>query len=253
MATKKRHLSGWAPDRPDFRDLRFTPRKIKLPTSIDLRTTPNEPPVYDQGQLGSCTGNGVGDCFEFELRKQGLSDFVPSRLFIYYNERVIEGTVKQDAGAQIRDGIKAVAHSGAPDEQMWPYVIKKFSTKPPAKVYKAAALRKVSQYKRVDNSDSANLKMAIASGFPVVFGATLYESFESRAVEQTGRVPMPKKDEKTIGGHCMVIVGYQSTDFIVRNSWGTTWGDKGYCRIPQAYLCNTDLADDFWIITEITK
>src|SRR5215510_6651839 len=120
---------GWVPDLPDHRDLSYSaPAQflMALPTSIDL--TSKCPPVYDQGQLGSCTGNAIAAAVQFAREKQKLQpDFVPSRLFIYYGERVIEGSVESDSGAQIRDGIKVVAKLGAPPESDWPYDISKFA------------------------------------------------------------------------------------------------------------------------------
>src|SRR5690349_5986657 len=131
---------GWVPDLPDHRDLTYAAPAAfltALPTSVDLR--PGCPDVYDQGQLGSCTANSIGGAFQFEQIKQKVKDFVPSRLFIYYNERVIENTVNSDSGAQIRDGIKVVAKQGAPPETDWPYDINKFAQKPPQSAFADAA------------------------------------------------------------------------------------------------------------------
>jgi C1A family cysteine protease len=101
---------GWVHDLADARDFVYAAPLTRfpqgLPASVDLRT--ECPPVYDQGQLGSCTAKGIAGAIDFDQHKQGTKEFTPSRLFIYYNERVIEGTVKQDSGAQVRDGIKSV-------------------------------------------------------------------------------------------------------------------------------------------------
>src|SRR5690242_13868381 len=97
---------GWVPDLPDHRDHLYAAPIVhlqSLPRSVDL--TAACPPVYDQGQLGSCTANAIAGAIQFDRRKQGVSDFTPSRLFIYYNERDLEGTVDSDSGAQIRDGV----------------------------------------------------------------------------------------------------------------------------------------------------
>src|SRR5579871_874990 len=145
---------GWVRDLPDARDFLYAAPLIRfprgLPALVDLR--PECPPVYDQGQLGSCTGNGIAGAIEFDQRKQGNKEFTPSRLFIYYNERVIEGTVSQDSGAQVRDGIKSVATLGAPSETDWPYNINEFAQKPPATAYADAKLDLVSSYSRVAQS-----------------------------------------------------------------------------------------------------
>jgi C1A family cysteine protease len=181
--------------------------------------------------------------------KQSVPNFTPSRLFIYYNERVIEGTVASDSGAMIRDGIKTVAKQGACPETTWPYLIQKFATKPTHASYVQAAKHKVSLYQRL-TPIASQLKGCLASGFPFVFGFTVYESFESPAVAKTGKVPMPGPTESVLGGHAVMAVGYDESKqvFIVRNSWGPGWGIKGYFTMPYAYLTNPHLADDFWTI-----
>ena len=242
---------GWIPDLPDQRDFQFAaPSAVQanLPPSVDL--TPSCPPVYDQGQLGSCTGNGVAGVVQFDAMKEKLVDTsTPSRLFIYYNERVIEGTVKSDSGAQIRDGIKTVAATGACDETLWPYDITMFAHKPPAACYKAAKGQRAIEYARVGQTLS-QFKACLASGYPIVFGFTVYESFESPAVASTGVVPMPAAGETVLGGHCVVAVGYDdaSQRFTIRNSWGASWGLAGYATMPYAYLLSSSLASDFWTV-----
>jgi C1A family cysteine protease len=231
----------------------FTRTAPTLNSVIDLRSSPFMPAIYDQGQLGSCTGNGWARCFEFDQKELGLVDFMPSRLMIYYFERVIEGTVRQDAGAEIRDGAKALAKYGTTSETLWPYKPSKFRTKPSKAALADGLKHQAIIYESVDNSNADNIRHALSLNFPVVFGATLYESFESDAVAKNGQVPMPGKKEQTVGGHCMVIVGATPTCWIVANSWGTGWGDKGYCYIPIEYLTNTNLADDFWILETVEK
>jgi C1A family cysteine protease len=242
---------GWVPDLPDARDYMYAApveMMAKLPSKVDLR--PNCPPVYDQGQLGSCTGNAIAGAVQFDREKQNLKpDFVPSRLFIYYGERVIEGTVNSDAGAQIRDGIKVVAKQGVPPETDWPYDITKFADKPPPKAFTDALKDLAVSYSRVAQN-LGQMKGCLASGFPFVFGFTVYDSFESQQVAQTGVVPMPASGESVLGGHAVVAVGFDDGQqrFIVRNSWGTGWGMHGYFTMPYAYLTDRGLASDFWTI-----
>ena len=220
-----------------------------LPSKVDLRA--NCPAVYDQGQLGSCTGNAIAGAIQFDRMKQNLTpDFVPSRLFIYYNERVMEHTVSTDSGAMIRDGIKSVANYGVcPEVSDWPYDINKFAQKPPIKAFSDAKLHKAVSYSRLINN-IAQLKGCLASGYPFVFGFSVYESFESPEVARTGIVPMPQPTEKQVGGHAVMAVGYDDAEqrFIVRNSWNEGWGMEGYFTIPYAYLTDNNLADDFWTI-----
>ena len=241
---------GWVPDLPDNRDFSYSaPAQFltALPTNVDLRA--KCPPVYDQGQLGSCTANAIGGAIQFEQMKQGATSFVPSRLFIYYNERVVEHTVNSDSGAQIRDGMKVVAKQGAPPETDWPYDITKFAIKPPANAYADAAKNKVTSYQRVTRTLS-QFKGCLASGYPFVLGFTVYDGFESTTVAQTGHAQMPQAGEKVVGGHAVLAVGYddQNQWFIVRNSWGDSWGMSGYFTLPYQYLLETNLSDDFWTV-----
>jgi C1A family cysteine protease len=241
---------GWIPDVPDQRDHLYAapPRYLAaLPAKTDLRR--RCPPVYDQGNLGSCTANAIAAAVEFDRIKQGLPDFVPSRLFIYYNERKIEGTVAIDSGAMIRDGIKSVASDGACPEPEWPYVIASFAKRPPAKCYRDARLDRAISYQKI-LKDLNQMKGCLASGFPFIFGFTVYESFETPAVAKTGHVPMPGWMERAVGGHAVLAVGYDEVRkwFLVRNSWGTRWGIKGYFTMPYAYLLQPGLSEDFWTI-----
>ena len=245
---------GWNRDLPDGRDFMYgAPAEVvsKLPESVDLR--PGCPPVYDQGQLGSCTANAIGGALEFaQIKEKQANPFTPSRLFIYYNERVIEHTVDSDSGAQIRDGVKSVHQLGAPPEADWPYDINKFSQKPPEQAFTDAKNYQAILYQRLTPT-LGQLKGCLASGFPFVFGFTVYESFESQEVATTGQVGMPQSGEKLLGGHAVLCVGYQdsSQTFIVRNSWGTGWGIKGYFTMPYPYLLQDTLASDFWTIRSV--
>jgi C1A family cysteine protease len=223
------------------------------------------PPVYDQGQLGSCTGNAIAGAMEYERDRQGLSDFVPARLFIYYNERALEGTVSSDSGAVIRDGIKVVNKDGVCPESLWPYDIGVFAVKPPKRCYVAAVTDKAVQYLAIQTL--GDLKDAVCSNLAVVFGFTVYESFQSPAVAQTGVMPMPKPGEATVGGHAVMAVGYSDPkgQVIVRNSWGPSWGDAGYFYMPYEYMTGTKtssdaspingakLASDFWAIELVSS
>jgi len=246
---------GWVPDVPDNRDLMFSaPATVMatLPPSADLRS--GCPPVYDQGQLGSCTANAIGAAFEFDQKKQGLGDFMPARLFIYYNERAIEGTIGSDSGAMIRDGMKTLNKLGVCPESDWPYDIAEFRSKPTKECYTNAATHQALVYNSV-LQDLHQLQGCLAAGYPVVFGFSVYESFESADVARTGVVPLPKKGEKQLGGHAVLAVGYDDADqtFWVRNSWGAGWGKAGYCKMPYAYLTSRGLASDFWVLYTVER
>lgn len=252
------HSYGWKPDPPDARDfhgsLTMAEQAIVLPASVDLRS--KMPPIYDQGQLGSCTANAIAGALEYQEWRQAETTGTPSRLFIYYNERAMEGTINQDAGAVIRDGIKSVATLGAPNETDWPYVISKFKQKPPAQAYTDALQHKAINYAHPYRS-SYYFKLALANKHPIIFGFTVYESFESGQVADTGWVPFPDVyTEQILGGHAVVAVGYLMHNshlyFIVRNSWGTNWGDNGYCYMPASILLDTNMSSDFWTIRVVS-
>ena len=253
-AIKPKFGYGWKPDLPDTRDRAFSaPLGVlrALPPRVDLR--PKCPPVVNQGQLGSCTANAIAGAHYFDQKKQHASKpFQPSRLFIYYNERRMEHTIPVDNGAYIRDGFKSISNEGVCPETMWKYNVNQFTTKPSTAAYKEALNHQAMQYMRLQQT-LGQLKGCIASGFPFVYGFTVYESFESAEVARTGMVPLPSDGESVLGGHAVMAVGYDDTKlrFIVQNSWGTGWGDKGFFYMPYSYLTDADLAADFWTVRTV--
>jgi C1A family cysteine protease len=250
----QRHIKhyGWKPDLPDARDLAFdavaAARVSAPPPRVDLRETRHLPPVYDQLALGSCTANAIGAAYAYEQEREGLRQFMPSRLFIYYAERQMEGTVRTDAGAMIRDGMKAIAKLGVPHESTWKYNVDRFADQPSKSAYADALKHQCITYGRVNVNRDA-VKMALAAQTPVVIGFSVYESFEDTGSDG---IVVPDRGQ-IIGGHAVLVVGYDDPRdlLIVRNSWGTSWGDAGYCYFPAAWLCDSDNADDFWAIQDV--
>jgi C1A family cysteine protease len=242
----RRHY-GWKPDLPDHRDHYFkVVAPIQLPLFVDLRS--KYPPAYDQGQIGDCTMNAIPAVIQFLEMMDNKPPMMPSRLFGYYGERDIEGTVDYDSGAQLRDGIQVVSNLGICSEITWPYDLSQFAVKPSNAAYTEALQHKVLSYARVDGIQ--DMKQCLAAGYPFVFGFTVYESFESDEVANTGMVPMPGKKERVCGGHAVASAGYDDSTnmMLVRNSWGTSWGLNGYFWMPYDYISNDDLATDFWTI-----
>lgn len=235
---------GWLRDLPDHRDLHYSLKADTLPAIVDLRG--GCPPVYNQGALGSCTAQAVVGLCQFSELEEKRKLGTPSRLFVYYNTRVIQGSVNQDSGASIRNAIKSVVQNGFCREDQWKYDIRRFKMKPDDQCYKAAEPFKVKAYSRVAQTETA-LKTAIANFNPVVFGFSVHENFKD--VKADGKVPMPKGS--VTGGHAVLIVGYDDNQkhFIVRNSWGN-WGDRGYCYMPYDFITRNDIASDFWTITD---
>lgn len=239
---------GWLPDLPDQRDIPYTAPRIALPPSVDLRA--QCPPVQDQGELGSCTAFAVGSADWFVRLKEGLPDFQPSELFLYWDERRYQNTVEEDSGAQVRLGLRSLAWHGACPSDLWPYDIRKFAKKPPDKAWTTALEHKLVSYQRLNHTSLTDLKACLASGYPFVSGFVVYESFLRESTTRTGIVQMPKFFEAVVGGHAVMTVGYDDASgrFLVRNSWGEAWGDGGYCTIPYAYWQRPTLAGDFWTL-----
>lgn len=264
----KRKLN-WKPDKPDFRDSKYKlhlEMKAKIaafPASVSLES--HMPAVFDQLDLGSCTSQGIGAAVDYlqllDLRDHlagkpeefDASKFVPvSRLFIYANERYIEGTpITEDSGAQIRDGITAIQKFGVCQEILWPYSDQNAFVKPSEDAYASAINHKIPYGYRVDNTAGTNqIIRSLVHGYPVVFGMTVYSSFMSDEVANTGIIPMPQPHEEIEGGHCMLIVGYdlKAKTYRIRNSWGPVWGQNGYAEAPMAMIENLDITSDCWTV-----
>jgi len=246
---------GWLPDVPDARDVPYRAMfrvARKLPGSVDLR--PDCSPVEEQGELGSCTAQALAGVLEFlqlraltsDERRKRYRDL--SRLFIYYNERDAMGTVREDSGAMLRVGIKTLAKFGVCREELWPYDVTRFTRKPPERCYADAAAHIVTSYQRIETL--AEMKSCLAAGMPFVFGFSVYEHVMSRSAERSGVIRMPERNERLLGGHAVMAVGYDDARGVLlfRNSWGRSWGQKGYGEMPYAYLTSRDLTDDFWCI-----
>jgi C1A family cysteine protease len=248
METEKR-VYGWVRDHPTIEEPFLLSNKNEtLPVKKELE---NLPPVYDQGQLGSCTANALGGIFEYEQIQSGFKDFMPSRLYIYYNERKMTNSVDYDSGSSISIGIKVMTTKGVCPEKTWPYIINKFKLQPSDDSFKQGSHHQVLVSKKVPDS-VLGLKTMINMDIPIALGFTVYESFESAEVAQTGIMPLPKQGEQVLGGHAVVCVGYDDERKLLkmRNSWGPNWGLGGYFWMPYDYVDKLKLAADFWAVTK---
>ena len=248
----EKHSYGYIPDVKDANDFHYAavrPVSVPLPPMVDLRRLCS--PVRDQGQLGSCTGFAIAvGMREFLLNKQGAPFVQLSPLYVYYEERLREHTVSQDAGAQPRDGFKVLAKLGCAPESDDVYDITKFTQPPSKQAVQDAANYKIAAYHRLVGQ--AAMQACLAGGNGFVMGFTVFESFESDAVAKTGKMPMPAANEQTLGGHAVFCAGYQTDAsvagggfFIIKNSWSTSWGDQGYFYMPFAYI-RPDWVSDAW-------
>jgi hypothetical protein len=250
-----KYIYGLKRDKIDKRDFKFTDSHIfrlsgAIPDKMDL--TEHYPEIWNQGHLNSCTGHGGAAALGFNQDVQGVKKFTPSRLFIYYNARLMSGTQNSDEGASIRDMLKGIAKYGFVDEKVWPYDESKVNVKPPKEIYDMAKKNKLKAYYRVNN-DIDEIRRAISTGHPVVFGIQIYDSFESDTVVTTGLVPMPKGTESHLGGHCITGANYDKVKGLnkERNSWGPEFGDKGYFYLPDEYL--EKYASDIWSVELIQE
>lgn len=265
MTLKKRINYGWLPDLPDFRDFLAFPNKqsaldsaAKVPLSVDLRER-HEFVVKDQGYLGSCVAHAVGSAIEYAQNTRPndpeVSDFLEedrkfqvSRLFLYYEARRPIGALEEDSGCYIRDAMRVAYNIGVPRETGWGYHEDAFDKEPPKRSYKSAPYHKISSYRSVAVNNQ-EIRLALSLGHPVVFGVSIFESFYN---ERNGIVPMPTFNDEYLGGHAMLIVGYddRSARYTVLNSWGNTWGDDGFCYLPYGYVGNRQLGSDYWLLTD---
>ncbi|MEY4904472.1 MAG: hypothetical protein RLZZ292_2287 [Bacteroidota bacterium] len=245
------YILNWKPSPTDVRD------KLNAYSMLDNNNPSSaylglSMPIYDQGKLGSCTANAIGTAVMIALNAKQNAYFVPSRLFVYYNERAMEGTINEDAGAFIRDGFKSINRDGVCDEKTWKYDEAKFAKKPTLKAYKEASLHKALDYKSVSNTLS-ELKRCIINQRAVVFGFNVYTSFLSKSVALSGIMPLPKGNEACEGGHAVCVIGYDDVRqaFLVRNSWGKTWGINGSFWMPYSFITSYE-CDDFWNLNVIS-
>jgi C1A family cysteine protease len=265
----KYNVGGWHKQKPDKRDYStehpevqkfFVYKALPLPSKVDLRGV-HMPPIVDQGQLGSCTANAAAAIIDYCDHKTHGHFLNPSRLFQYYNTRLIEGTVDEDSGATIRDTIKAIATYGAIPESKRQYEIARFTEKPTDEEYTLGALYKAINYVLIDQPGMTKpdilqaVKLKLSQGYPLEFGANVYKQIQN--VSTNGLIKLPGRWESSIGGHAMVIVGYNDKlatggALLIRNSWGTDWGMEGYGWMPYSYLISekTGLSDIWCIVSE---
>jgi len=266
--TRSIQRMGWIPDLPDYRDHLYAAPPLalaSLPPKVDLR--PFFGPPTDQGRIGASAATAVADAIRYDRLRGGKTpDFAPSRLFLYYNGRKIAGLTGSDSGAGLRDVIKCAAKFGVCPESEWPYddnpaplsgspfpESSRAGRSPTPECYEVAERTRVSQYQRVIPTLN-QLKGCLASGFPFVFGFTVFESFVDKHGVINPVTPRPAPGEAAIGGHCVLCVGFDESlqQFIIRNSWGVEQGENGYFNLPYAYITDPGLCGDFWTIRTIS-
>src|SRR4051794_26790972 len=250
----ERVISGYKA-KPRLGAKKFKPTHLQsheeLPPSVDLR--PGLTPVENQGDTNSCVANAVAGAYEFLAKQHTGDDYDVSRMFIYYNARSLESDAVEDEGTSISDAIDSLKKFGAPAERTWPFEQRHVNKKPGRSAYEEAAGFLVENFEEVP-TELEIWKHCLAEGRPIIFGLTLFNSFDNA---RRGKVPEPTSKEKQRGEHgkhAMLCVGYSDADelFIIRNSWGEDWGDAGYCYIPYDYVMNEEFnSGDSWVIRRL--
>ena len=245
--------TGWVKDTLDERDYKYSLRVPQKETALSVDLRPKCPKVINQGTLGSCTACATTSMVQFVRGVSKYSEWMPSPLFTYYSTRLIEGSINRDDGASLRNTLISTVRYGVTPELFWRYNIKNFTVKPPQGVWNEALKHQTIQYLRIDNTKESEICDCLTKGYPFVFGVAVYESFLSSTVIRTGIVPFPNtRKEKFLGGHALLAVGYEGTGeskkLIVQNSWGTGWGQRGFCKIPFKYITSSQLCGDCWTI-----
>lgn len=219
----------------------------KTQSTFSLRNT--MAPILDQGNLGSCVANS----FALIIGTMTKNNVRPSRIELYCISRILDNTpLSQDDGTTIRSACNTILKYGVCQETVWPYIVNRFSVFPPLNVLQQSKLFRRFSYTFVTQNLQSIKTCFNTYRVPITFGFMVYDSFMTTAVAKNGIVPMPNTSKEILlGGHCMTMVGYDDSkqQFICANSWGTNWGDKGYCYIPYNYLLNPSLAADFCYIT----
>lgn len=242
-------LGACREDRDDALSRRlFTPRltPAQIPPAVDLR--PWTTPIEDQGSLGSCAANALIGGLEYLVRRETGQAVDLSRIFVYFNQRLWDECVRDDLGASIGDGVRVLSRVGAPIERSWPYHRDLFAVQPPEAVYREASKIRVADWWSVP-VDADAFRGCLAAGFPIAFGTKVTESFVN--TPRTGLCGMPTgADDARHGRHALLIVGYddRARRFVVRNSWGDDWGDRGHVYMPYDYVLNRRWTRGCWAL-----
>ena len=253
MPTLKGKGMGWIQSHPDPRDFKYrrTMPLSMIPEELDMIA--KDSPIEDQDVLGSCTAYSISGAMQFLQLAEGYPLVMLSQLQMYYDIRPSYAK-GYDSGGTMRDAAKVGAKVGGAKEELWPYDTSRFAVKPTQSVYDDAVKRKVTEYSSISPS-STNLKACLAEGHPFIFGFKVYSSFDGIGAD--GIMPVPNRTkEDVLSGHAVMCVGYKKIGgalyWIIRNSWGKDWGDRGYFYMPDSVMLSSDCSD-YWKISKVAS
>jgi C1A family cysteine protease len=222
------------PSKPDSRDIVYVPKNVQLPESISLKEYAGN--IENQSNLGSCTANAITSGYEIIAKILYPEQFVElSSLFVYYHSRLFSDELDIDGGSYIRDGLKSINNYGVCSQELWPYDITKFTDQPYPRCYLDATKRKITSYSILYTN--SEIKEVLVGKRPVVVSMEIFQGFPS-ITKENPYVPMPDTFTYSLGYHAVLIIGYDDTtrQFLIKNSYGSDWGDNGYAYIPYNYI-----------------
>lgn len=218
--------------KPDFRDRVYKQTRLGFKRNVDLR--PWDTLMEDQGNISSCTGHALTTCYEIQEKISGAENVHElSSLFVYYNARVLENSQSEDDGlTSIRSLMKAASKHGLCTEKLWPFDYDKVNVKPDLICYSDGSKRLVTNYKYVNSI--ADMLEVISLDKPIVMGMRVFDGF----MDTKDVIDVPGTGEKHIGGHAVAVLGYKENErlFLIKNSFGSGWGDSGYAWITFDYV-----------------
>tara|TARA_B110000208_G_C11799546_1_gene441260 strand:- start:2051 stop:2863 length:813 start_codon:yes stop_codon:yes gene_type:complete len=243
-------MYGWIPDHPNYNDNTYDApiKNLLINRKIDLRL--NCPGICNRKNIGSSVAHAICYVYEYNIIKHDMNNiFIPSKLFLYFNQRLLKHTQEFDCGSSIRDGLSILDKIGICSEVVYPYDISLIYDKPSDEIYEEASHNKGIEYYKI-KPIITNIKTLLQDSIPIIFGFGIYSSFENQVSDNGFTIKIPQENEKFIGGSCGVCVGFndEKQAFIIMNSKGVEWGDKGYFYMPYLYLTNNNLCSNFWII-----
>lgn len=238
----RRHGCGWIPNEPDSRDWDIDRMGLAAAEPEEVDLLPPDFEIRDQRSSSSCVGQALAAAVTIREMRAGIKTEPASALHPYYHARRMDSAVVRDTGARIRLAVKSMSKLGIPDEKYWSFKLTKINRRPGWDAERYAHPRRGGAYHGIFSYGANRItavRTALASGHPVVFGTQVARSFSPN--DGPGVIDRPLSDEALLGGHAMVLVGYETRPaegvlFRCLNSWGARWRVGGTCWLTERYV-----------------